>query len=118
LVIPQLLFPIIASLVLNKLLDNNDPDAWKKFKWGSVATAAIFAMAFIYYFNSDFTKENTQRTAAFNRLYSAQDPAIQSKLGEYKPSIDNQLYEGMISNLDRKSVVVGKECRHRWEQHQ
>ena len=31
LVIPQLLFPLMSALVLNKLLENNDINSWKKY---------------------------------------------------------------------------------------
>ncbi|MFN8248677.1 MAG: YfhO family protein [Ferruginibacter sp.] len=97
LVIPQMLFPIIAVLVLNKLIDNDDKDAWKKFKWGSIATAAVFAIAIMFYFSSDFSRENKQRTAKFNELINSKDPATESKLAElnrnYESQKDNQLYE-------------------------
>ncbi len=98
LVIPQMLFPIMAVLVLNKLIDNNDPEGFKKFKYGAIASAAVFAMAFMFYLSSDFGKENKQRTAEFNKVFNAQqDPAIESKLNaldkNYKSEKDNQLYE-------------------------
>ena len=97
LVIPQLLFPVIAALVLNKLIDNTDPESWKKFKYGAIATAAIFVMVSAFYFSSDFSRENKQRTAQFNQLYNAADPAIESKMtglnNKFAPQKDNQIYE-------------------------
>ncbi len=97
LVIPQMLFPIIAVLVLNKWLDNDDPEAWRKFKWGSLATIALFAVATLFYFSSDFSQENKQRTAKFNELLNSKDPATESKLTELDKNFpakkDNQLYE-------------------------
>ena len=104
LVIPQLLFPVIASLALNKLLDNNDNSySWKKFKTALIVTAAVFLFAVLFYMSADFSKENKERTTQFNQLYNGQDPAMQEKLShlneKYKPEIDNQLYEGMTQNL-------------------
>lgn len=97
LVIPQMLFPIIAALVLNKLIDNNDPESWKKFKYGAMATGAVFLIAFMFYFSSDFSQENKQRTNQFNQLISSNDPAIESKLAaldsKFSPEKDNQVYE-------------------------
>ena len=103
LVIPQMLFPIIAALTINKLLDNIDAESWKKFKLSAIVTGVIFVIAFLFYFSSDFSNENKQRTAQFNQLYNAQDPALQQKLAElnnsYRPEKDNQLYEGMVANF-------------------
>ncbi|MEP6712406.1 MAG: YfhO family protein [Ferruginibacter sp.] len=102
LVIPQMLFPIIAALTLNKLLENNDPESWKKFKLGALATAVLFVIAFLFYASSDFGNENKQRTAQFNQLYNAQDPALEQKLAQAdagQPEKDNQLYEGMVANF-------------------
>ncbi len=114
LVIPQILFPVIAALVLNKLIENDDPDSWKKMKLGFIATAVVFAGVTLFYFSSDFSNENKQRTAMYNQLYETKDPAIGSKiaaLGEsLQPASDNQLYEGMISNL-KDNPDAKKEAR-------
>lgn len=103
LVIPQLLFPIIAALVINNMSVLVDESFWKKFKTGLMATAAVFLLALGFYASSDFSNENRLRTNKFNELYNAKDPALQQKLYEageaYKPERDNQVYEGMVSNL-------------------
>lgn len=97
LVIPQMLFPIMAVLTLNKLVDNDDAEAFKKFKYGAIATTAVFAIACLFYFTTDFAQENKQRTAEFNKIFNPQDPAIQSKFEAldkaYKSEKDNQIYE-------------------------
>ncbi len=103
LVIPQLLFPVIAVLTINKLIENNDPESWKKFKLGLVGTAVVFASALLFYMSTDFSKENKQRTTQFNQIYASQDAAMESKLAALnqaiRPETDNQLYEGMVFNL-------------------
>ena len=114
LVIPQMLFPIIAALVINKLADGNDEYAWKKFKTGAMATGAVFLIALGYYASSDFSNENKLRSAKFTELYNAQDPALQQKLYElgdaYKSERDNQVYEGMVANF-RGDPSAQKESR-------
>ncbi len=102
LVIPQILFPIVAALTLNKLLDDNDGESWKKFKLSLIAAAIVFAGVTMFYFSSDFSNENKQRTVQFNQLNNAQDPSPESKLTNLEPGKDNQLYEGMIANLKGK----------------
>jgi hypothetical protein len=99
LVIPQMLFPIIAVLTVNKLIDNNDDETWIKLQRGAIATGALFAVAFLFYFSSNFSNENTQRTAQFNQLYNAQDSALQEKLSSVPAESDNRLYEGMVFNF-------------------
>ena len=103
LVIPQILFPVIAALTINKLIENNDAGSWQKFKLASLATGVLFAIALLFYLSSDFGNENKQRTAQFNQLYNAQDTALEQKLAQsdesYRPEKDNQLYEAMVANF-------------------
>lgn len=103
LVIPQMVFPIMTALTMNKLMENTDPDGWKKFRYGLIATGVVFIVALMFYASSDFSVEDKKRSAAFNNIYNPQDPAMQSKLNSLNNSItplkDNQLYEGLIMNF-------------------
>jgi Bacterial membrane protein YfhO len=105
LVIPQILFPIVAALTLNKLIDNNDAETWKKFKLGIIATAAVFVIALGYYTTSDFGNENRARTAAFNSLWQAKPADFQNKYAalneQYKGQRDNQVYENWVLQLQQ-----------------
>ncbi len=105
LVIPQILFPIMAALVLNKLMDNTDIEAWKKFKLGIIATAAVFVTGFAYYATSDFGNENKARTAAFNSLWEAKPADFQNKYAalneQFKGQRDNQVYENWVLQLQQ-----------------
>lgn len=103
LVIPQLLFPIITALVMNKLLEKNDPLAWRKFRYGLVATGAVFIITMLFYASSDFALEDKKRTSAFNTMYTPQDADVQTKINNLNNTIaplkDNQLYEGLVMNF-------------------
>ncbi len=103
LVIPQLLFPVIAALTLNKLIGNNDPSAWKKFRMGIIATAAVFVLVTMFYISAGFSKENKQRTSKFNQVYNPQDASSEAKLASLDQTMraetDNRLYEEMVMNL-------------------
>ncbi|HMJ46706.1 MAG TPA: YfhO family protein, partial [Ferruginibacter sp.] len=102
LVIVQLLVPILAALAIDKLLANNDPATWKKFRYAIITTGIVFLLAISFYFSSDFSRENKQRTTHFNQLYNASDPAMESKmagLNIYPPEKDNRLYEEMIFTM-------------------
>ena len=110
LVIPQLLFPIMASLVVDKLISDETRSGWKSFKYAGISTLIIFSLISIFYFSSDFSKENKARTTEFNSIIKSGSPDIQNKLQQldekYKPSIDNQIYEGMFSNISRDPNIT------------
>lgn len=105
LVIPQILFPLAAALTIDKLMQNEDKDVWKKFKLVGLATLAAFVLVLFFYLTSDFSKENQARTQAFNTIYKEGQNNVESKLEQlnekYKPELDNQIYEGMIGNFSR-----------------
>ncbi|MEO7309159.1 MAG: YfhO family protein [Chitinophagaceae bacterium] len=101
LVVPQMLFPIVGALALDKLLSNQNEDTWKKLRLGAIATAVVFAIAGIMYFTLDYAKENKERTSAFNTAFATYNEAdVQGKMEalnqKYQPQADNQLYEGMV----------------------
>ncbi|MEO7265995.1 MAG: YfhO family protein [Ferruginibacter sp.] len=103
LVIPQILFAIITSLTLDKLVSNPDAETWKRFRYALITTAAVFAMALFFYSSSDFAKENKQRTAAFNKIYNSNAADTEAKISAldntYEAERDNRIYEGMAMNL-------------------
>lgn len=102
LVIPQIVFPIIAALALQKLFTEDWSSILKKFKYAMLTTGLVFVIALGAYATSDFSKENRERTQQFNKIVS-EGGDIQTKLGElnkqYRPLSDNQLYEGIYMNL-------------------
>lgn len=103
LVIPQLLFPVIAALTIDQLMKNNDENSWKHFKLATIATAGLFALVGFFYMSTDFSKENKQRTVQFNNIISSDGASMEqemAKLNETQlPLSDNQLYEGLVMNL-------------------
>ena len=105
LVIPQIIFPIIAVLVIDKLIKNEDALGWDKFKKASITTLGVFALITLFYISSDFAKENKERTIAFNTIIKNKSGDINAQLSElnnkYKPAVDNQIYEGMTANLSQ-----------------
>jgi Bacterial membrane protein YfhO len=106
LVIPQLLFPILAALTLNKLFDDTNKEVgWKKFKLGLIAAAAVFVIGFTYYATSDFGNENRARTSAFNNLWQGKPADFQNKYAaineQYKGQRDNQVYENWVLQLQQ-----------------
>lgn len=114
-VIPQILFPIMAALVLNKLLDNNDAESWAKLRKAVLATAAVFVIAFGVYFSSDFSKEDKVFTRTFNEVIAKNDPRGQEILDSvskiHPPKQDNGLYQNLLYQFqkveDRQTVANG-----------
>ena len=109
LVVPQLLFPLLGSLVLNQFMNDENELNWNHFKKALIGTAAVFFLILGFYFSTDFGNENRQRTNAFNTIVNSNSPDINQKLSAlnadpaYKSVIDNQIYEGMYSNLRQAS---------------
>ncbi len=104
-VIPQLLFPIVAALTFDKLIGNEDSEGWKKFQKAAMVTGAIFVIVAGIYFSADFSKENKDRTKAFNEVLTGSTNAqeMQAKMDsvdqKYRPQTDNQVYENMVLNM-------------------
>ncbi len=116
LVIPQILFPVIAVLTINKLINNfHSDEAWQKFKLGAIATAAVFVLGIGFYMTTDFGNENRARTTAFNTLWQSKGADFQTKYGgineQYKGQRDNQVYENWVlqlqQNPDAEKVARG-----------
>ena len=106
LVIPQILFPIMAALTLNKLITDTDPEeAWKKLKHGVIATGVVFIIALGFYTTADFGSENRNRTTAFNKLWEAKSPDFQNQYAalneQYKGERDNRVYEDWVFQLQQ-----------------
>jgi hypothetical protein len=100
LVIPQILFPILAVLAVQKVLDNDDVLAAKKLRLSVLTMAAIFVVAGLLYFSLDYSKENKERTAAVNTVFATPDSSINLKMQEinqkYESLVDNKVYENFL----------------------
>ena len=100
LVIPELLFPMIAVLTVEKVITGDTTENIKRFKWGAIATAALFVIMGAFYFTSDYSNENKQRTAAINTAFSKQDSTLNNQLQEinqkYEAQSDNRVYEELL----------------------
>ena len=104
LVIPQILFALVAALVVNKMIDNNDPDGWKKIKKGLFVTGGVFVIAAIFYMASDFSKENKAWTNGFNdaRRSSSQaemNQKLKALNEKYSPEKDDVIYASTLVGL-------------------
>ncbi len=116
LVIPQILVPIMAVLVMDKLCSNTDTIFSKQaFKKGLITTAAVFALGLGFYTTSNFGNENRERTNAFNTLWQSKAADFQTKYAalneQYKGQRDNQVYENWVfqlqQNPDAEKVARG-----------
>ncbi|UAY53164.1 YfhO family protein [Ferruginibacter albus] len=100
LVIPQLLFPLLAVLAIDKLMDNSSGQ-WKNLQKALIATAAVFVCAAGIYFTTDYSKENKARTKAVTEAFATPADA-NAKLQAinnnplYKPETDNSIYEDFL----------------------
>jgi hypothetical protein len=100
LIIPQILFPMLAVMGIDQLIDSTKEEAIKKLKLGAIATAVLFAIAGGLYVSFDYSKENKQRTAAITTAFGVQDSTLNSRLQQisqqYEPQMDNQIFEQLL----------------------
>jgi hypothetical protein len=108
LVIPQLCFPLMAVLVVTKLLqkDLDLAEAWKKFKTTSIITGVILVLLGFFYISSSFTGPND--TAIRQNFKQSM---LRAAPGQQVPPQMEQQAEQMSHNLisaiqsDRKSLM-------------
>ena len=96
-VIPQVLFPMLAALGMQKIIEGNVTESAKKLRLTAITLGIIFAVAAVLYFSFDYSKENKARTREFNSIIAIQDSSTNGKLQmlneKEQPQGDNQLYE-------------------------
>jgi hypothetical protein len=110
LVIPQILFPMLAVMGIDNLIDLEKAAAIKKLKQTSIVMAAIFAGAGAMYFSFDYSKENKQRSAAINTAFSVQDSTLSAKMQQinqqYEAETDNRVYEEILYQSKGDSQIA------------
>ena len=103
LVIPQLLFPLAAALTVDRLLTMDINTLRKPFRVGLIATVLVFAGVFMFYQSADFSKENKDRTKAFEQMIKTgtnnPEMAMQEINQKYPAETDNQVREFMANNI-------------------
>jgi hypothetical protein len=110
LVIPEILFPILAVLTVEKIVVGTAAENIKRFKWGVVAAIALFAVVGALYFSLDYSKENKQRTAAINAAFATPDSTLNGKLQQinqrYEAESDNRIYEDLLYQSKGDSQIA------------
>ncbi len=110
LVIPQFLFPMLAAMTVNKLVEGGIPDAERRFRWGAIALGGIFLAATLMYFSFDYSKENRERMREAASVYTAGDANAAEKLqalnGKYESLTDNRVYEQLLYQTKGDSKVA------------
>jgi hypothetical protein len=110
LVIPQILFPILAVLTTQKVLDNDDPLMLKKLRLSVFTMAGIFIIAGLLYFTLDYSKENKERTAAVNAAFATPDSTLSAKMQginqKFESLVDNKVYENFLQQSKGDTKVA------------
>jgi len=117
LVIPQLLFPILGVLAIQQLISSTqtEEEKWKQFKTTVIATAAVFLISAMAYFQMDYRNENPQRMAAFNEIASNPNADFNKEMqglnAKFPAKSDNQMYESLFfqtkGNKELAQGIIG-----------
>ena len=110
LVIPQILFPVLAVLTTQKILDNDDTQVLKKLRLSVFTMAAIFVVAGLLYFSLDYSKENKERTTAVNTAFATPDSTLSGRMQQinqkFEPLVDNRVYENFLQQSKGDTKVA------------
>ena len=110
LVIPQILFPILAVLATQKVLENSDPLIIKKLQKSVLTMAGIFIIAGLLYFVLDYSKENKERTIAVNAAFATPDSSLNGKMQQINQTkealVDNRVYENFLQQTKGDTKVA------------
>ena len=111
LVIPQLTFPLLASLGLNELFENRLDKAvfWKKFKLASLISGIFIAVLLLLYFSLDYKGESdsalrTQLSSSMLQQLAQKgqpSPEMRAQADQFGRSVTNALKE------DRRALYGG-----------
>ena len=100
LVIPQILFPLMAVLTTQKISENEDGLILKKLRSAGIVMAGIFVFAGLVYFSLDYSKENKERTAAVTAAFATPDSTLNIKMQQinqqYEQLVDNRVFENFL----------------------
>lgn len=96
LVIPQLLFPILAVLAVQSYINAPDKKAvWPAFKKGLIATGGVFIVLFLLYFSFDYT--------------SPRETEILREVSAANQQQAYQVYKSLFDGIkeDRQGIFMG-----------
>ena len=110
LVIPQLCFPLIAVLVLTKLIskDIDVAEAWKKLKTTAIVTGVILVLLGFFYMTASFSGPNDTALRQSFKQSMLRVPAGQQPSPQLEQQAE-QVSHNLISALqtDRKNLMGG-----------
>jgi hypothetical protein len=109
LVIPQLCFPLMAVLALNKLLkETNITEAWKKLKLTTIISGIILVLLAGFYLTSSFSGTNDTSLREGIKQNMLQVPAGQQPPPQLEQQAE-QMSRGLITALqdDRRALMGG-----------
>lgn len=119
LVIPQLIFPLMAALALQQILNNSltREALWKKFKLAVYITGAVLAILILFYFSADFSGPNDAKLKeqlAGMMLSGAQgnaNPQLQQQAASFSQSVVHALQDDRkglyFADLIRTLLLIG-----------
>ncbi len=109
LVIPQLIFPLLAALGIQEIIERRRPaaEAWTMFRKSLYATGGVFAVLLLFYVMADFSGPND---SSLRDQFTGM--MLQGAQGQANPQMQQQaasFSQSLMSALqsDRKSIYIG-----------
>lgn len=108
LVIPQLIFPLMAAIGVQNVIDNkrSREDLWKKFKLAVYITSGVLAILVLFYFSADFSGPNDAKLKEqlsgmmMSGAQGNSNPQLQQQAASFSQSVVHALQD------DRKGLYA------------
>ncbi len=108
-VIPQILFPILAVMGVQKIITGDYKDGKKQFKWAAITMGIVFLVAGLLYVSFDYSNENKERTKNIAAAFAVPDSSLNNKLQsineQYQALTDNRVYEELLYQIANNSKI-------------
>lgn len=89
LVVPQLLFPLVGAMALQRLFfaEDSREEKWKAFKLGAIVTGGVLLLTLLMYFSFDYKGDNDQSLLQyFQQLMQGQAQAATDMYNDLRDS--------------------------------
>lgn len=105
LVVPQLLFPIMAVLTLQRVTEVTDQQQFLKlFKKGLIATAVLFGVMLMVYLSADFTTSMDRQF--MSQVSSMNQSQVSQMMSQYMNALKEDRASLMMGSIRRSFVFV------------
>ncbi|HEY1114499.1 MAG TPA: YfhO family protein [Chitinophagaceae bacterium] len=110
LVVPQLLFPLVGAMTLQRLFfaEDSREEKWKAFKLGAMVTGGVLLLTLLMYFSFDYKGENDQSLLQyFQQLMQGQAQAATDMYNDLRDSRKDLFGSDLLRSIILIALAAG-----------